>query len=217
MKYLIGIPYVNRPDLLYLAVNSIKLFWPQAIVIDNSKNYDLRYDKQMSPEIPVYEPPVPLTFSQTMNLLQRMALERQCQVLLFMHNDAEAHPGTPEAFLAVLQELQVSGRKWGIALTNYDTLAAFNMEAVMNVGIWDTVLPQYFADIDYYRRMRLAGYEEVITDLGVTHHNNASSTIKSDSDRMFLHHITFPLYERYYETKWGGKIGEERFNTPFNR
>lgn len=217
MKYLVGIPYVNHPDLLYLAVNSIKLFWPQTIIIDNSKQRDLRHDKQLPSEIPVYYPPVPLTFSQTMNLLQLIALEQQCQVLMFMHNDAEAHPGTPEAFLAVLQELQVSGRKWGMVQTNYDTLAAFSMKAVMNVGIWDTVLPQYFADIDYYRRMQLAGYEFVGTGLGVTHHNNGSSTIKSDSDKMFLHQITCPLYEHYYEAKWGGKIGAERFNTPFNR
>ena len=34
-------------------------------------------------------------------------------------------------------------RPWGAAFTNYDTLAAFNMQAVRETGPWDINLPQY--------------------------------------------------------------------------
>jgi hypothetical protein len=217
MKYLIGIPYVNRPDLLKLAVNSIQLFWPHAIIVDNSDNMDLRTNNDWPRDILIYEPSVPLTFSQSMNLLQRLALEQECDVVMFMHNDAEAHTGTPEGLLSLLESLlQNSAHKWGAVFTNYDTLAAFNMEAVRDVGRWDIILPQYFADNDYYRRIRLKGYEIVCTDLAVTHHNNASSTIKSDPAKLYMNGITFPLYKRYYARKWGGEPGNEIYTTPFN-
>lgn len=216
MKYLIGIPYVNRPDLLKLAVNSIKTYWPHAIIIDNSDRQDLHGEKDLPSDIPVYKPSVPLTFSQSMNLLQHVALERQCEVVMFMHNDAEANEETPEKLLTLLEQLiQCEDRKWGAVFTNYDTLAAFHMQALTAVGKWDTILPQYYADNDYYRRIRLAGYEIINTELAVTHHN-VSSTIKSDPARLYINGITFPLYKRYYEKKWGGEPGKETFSTPFN-
>ena len=56
-----------------------------------------------------------------------MAAERSCDSLIYMHNDAEAAPGTPERFLATLEEAVAAGRRWGVAFTRYDTLAAVSM------------------------------------------------------------------------------------------
>ena len=64
--------------------------------------------------------------------------------------------------------------------------------------------------------MRLAGFEIIETGLEVTHHNEASSTIKSDAKRAFLNSVTFPLYAEYYRQKWGGDPGSEQFIQPFN-
>jgi predicted O-methyltransferase YrrM len=212
MRYILGIPFVNRPDLLRLALQSVEPLWSCALLIDNS---DTGLDAAMWP-VPVVRPPVPLTLSQTMNLLQRLAAERSCDVLLFMHNDAEAGPGTPERLLAIVEEATTSAQHWGVVFTHYDTLAAFSMEMTRVVGQWDTTLPQYFADGDYYLRVRRAGYEIINTGLHVTHHNNASSTLKSDPRRRFLNSVTFPLYERYYTAKWGGLPGNETYDWPFN-
>jgi predicted O-methyltransferase YrrM len=212
MQYILGIPFVNRPDLLRLAVQSVEPLWPHALIIDNS---DTGLDAAMWPVL-VVRPSVPLTFSQTMNLLQRLAAERSCDVLLFMHNDAEADSGTPERLLAIVQEAMTSEQRWGVVFTHYDTLAAFSMEMTRVVGQWDTTLPQYFADGDYYLRVRRAGYEIIDTGLQMTHHNNASSTLKSDPQRRFLNSVTFSLYERYYTAKWGGLPGNETYDWPFN-
>ncbi|MDT7604355.1 MAG: hypothetical protein QOF61_2352, partial [Acidobacteriota bacterium] len=35
MKYIHGIPYVNRPDLLALAVESVRPLWANTVIIDN--------------------------------------------------------------------------------------------------------------------------------------------------------------------------------------
>lgn len=212
MRYLLGIPFVNREDLLGLAVESVRAMWPHALVVDNSEDGLRPADWPVE----ILRPPVPLTFSQSMNLLQRESEARACDVLIFMHNDAEAAPETPERLLAALAEAHESGRRWGAAFTNYDTLAAFDAEAAACVGPWDTTLPQYFADNDYYRRLRLHGYETLDTGLPVAHHNNASSTVKSDPWRGHHNGVTFGLYGGYYAQKWGGPPGGEAFDWPFD-
>ncbi|MDT7604174.1 MAG: hypothetical protein QOF61_2171, partial [Acidobacteriota bacterium] len=166
--------------------------------------------------VPILRPPVSLTFAQTMNLLQREAARRDCDALLFMHNDAEASEGTPEKLLSVIAEAHAARRRWGAVFTHYDTFAAFNLEATRVVGEWDAALPQYFSDNDYYRRVRLAGYEIIDTGLPVMHHNGASSTVKSEPSRSFLNGVTFPLYGSYYAAKWGGSPGVERFDWAFD-
>ena len=212
MNYLLGIPFANREDLLERALATVKPLWPHTVIVDNSEP---GLDPAAWP-VRVVPSPVPLTFSQSMNLLQRLASEQSCDVLLYMHNDAEAGPGTADRLLAITDEALVSGRRWGVAFTHYDTLASFNMTMVREVGPWDTILPNYFADNDYYRRVRLAGYEMIETGLPVAHVGGGSNTINSDPRRRFLNGVAYPLYERYYATKWGGTPGRETYVQPFN-
>lgn len=214
MRYVVGIPYMNRKDLLYQAVDSIEPYWQHTFILDNSSERELKNDNELSSRVTVYEPPVPLTFTQSMNWFQSVAFKQNADAVFYMHNDAEAHPGTAEAFLTVLEELIRSGYKWGLALTNFDALAAYNMDAVRAVGAWDIVFNSYFADIDYHRRLRLAGFHEVFTNLPVEHYGSA--TRKSDFTCNFIINMTWQLYEKYYELKWGGKMAEETYLTPFN-
>ncbi|WP_338134391.1 glycosyltransferase family 2 protein [Cohnella candidum] len=218
LKYIIGTGYVNRPDLLYRAVHSVKPCWKHAVIIDNSESEFFRREPFFSERLTVYEPPVPLRYPQMMNLMQKWGKEKGCDVILFFHSDAEVHPGTVEQFLSELETMKAEGRKWGVAFTNYDVLVAYNMEAVREVGQWDTVFYDYHADIDYYRRLQLAGYEIVYTSLGVTHCNGGSNTSKSDTYRRYLfENVTFAYFHTYYQIKWGGPIGGEVYTLPFNR
>jgi hypothetical protein len=164
--------------------------------------------------VPVMRPSVPLTFTQSMNLLQALARERSCQALLSLHSDAAAGLGTPVAMLNVVERAFANGRRWGVAFTHYDAFAAYNLAMVEDVGPWDTTLPHYFADNDYYRRVRLAGWEVIETGLSVLH--ESSATIRLDERRGRLNHVTFPLYAHYYAAKWGGPPGSERFDRPFD-
>ncbi|MDB5056006.1 MAG: hypothetical protein JWM44_4056 [Bacilli bacterium] len=215
MKYLAAIAHVNRPDLTKRAIQSVKPYWNHLTVIDNSSSRELKDVDLGAPGSKLYVPPVSYSFSQTMNLLHRFGAEQEADVILFMHNDAEAHQGTAEKFLKNVESLQNKGSKWGAAFTNYHTLVAFNMKAVRKVGPWDIILPHYHADKDYYRRMHLSGYELVETRLGVTHHDNGGNTLKADSPYKFRHDILLPLYGKYYAKKWGGKPGAELFSKPF--
>lgn len=212
MNYLLGIPFANREDLLERAIASVKPLWSHTVIVDNS---EIGLDPGAWP-VRVLPTSVPLTFSQSMNFLRRLACEQSCDALLYMHNDAEAGPGTAERLVAVTSEALTSGRRWGVAFTYYDTLASFSMTMMREVGPWDAVLPQYFADNDYYRRVRLAGYEVIETGLPVAHADGGSNTLRSDARRRFVNGVTFPLYERYYAMKWGGTPGRETYLRPFD-
>lgn len=216
MKYLVGIGCVNRFDLLQKAINSINLYWAYTRVIDNSEHRQLR-GHSIGENVRIIEPPVPFSYSQTLNLLRKEAIRDQYDVMIYMHNDTEANPGTAELFLSHLQSFVSSGNPWGVAFTTCYSMAAYSVEALKVVGEWDyTYLPGYFSDTDMYRRLALAGYGWLKTELPVTHHDGGGNTYKSDPLRATIQQITTPLYLRYYHTKWGGYPGQEQYVTPFN-
>jgi hypothetical protein len=217
MKYLAAIPFVNREELLRIAVNSAGSFKDSLVLIDNSADGSLVADALSWGCEVVRVPGVsPMSFSQTMNFINHLAGERGCGVVIVMHNDAEAGAGVPERLLQIATDLEKSGEKWGAIFTNYDALCAFNRRATTETGRWDVALPQYFADDDYYYRMQLLGYRIHDSKLQVTHHGGSSSTIRSDEKLWLINGITFPLYHRYYVRKWGGAPGRERYEAPFN-
>lgn len=207
MKYLVGIGYKNRLDLLERAVNSIKPYWSHTIIVDNSEGRDLRQAHSISSKVTIYEPPVPLTFPQKFNYLLERAQETSCDALIWMHADAEPEEGVPESLLQLIEDINLEEIKWGVIFTNYDALCAINVETAKDVGGFDTVFSMYFSDNDYYWRLHRAGYKMIQTDLPVIHHG--SSTIKSDSYFQYITHVTFPLYESYYLNKWGIKKADQ--------
>jgi hypothetical protein len=206
----IFIPCVNRVDLLQKAIASVPLDdrW-QVEVINNTGAPVL--DGIAAGDC---NPPVPLTASQSLNYMQVIAKEWESPFYFFMHNDAEAEPGTVEGLYQMARAKTENGDKWGVIFTYYDTLAAYNTAAFAEVGPWDQNLPQYFTDNCMYRRMRLAGYELAESHLPVKH--VGSQTIHSDPLRELVNSITFPIYLNYYQAKWGGPPGHEIFTVPFN-
>lgn len=221
MKYIVGIPYRNRIDLLQDAINSIKYYWDNLVLIDNSGCQELS-TQGFGKDFLVIEPIVPLTFTQSQNAFIRMANERACDFYMYMHNDAVAENGTPEKLLELIQQLFDVKRNWGAVFTKAvagfhpDLLAAYNMEAVNNVGLYDTVFHDYFTDCDYYRRMIIKGYEMINSELKLRHQNKGSNTVNSDDNLLFIFQKTFPLYRNYYISKWGGDAGRETYTVPFN-
>ncbi len=221
MKYIVGIPYRNRIDLLRDAINSIKCYWDNLVLIDNSGCQELS-TQGFGQDFLIIEPIVPLTFTQSQNAFIRIANERACDFYMYMHNDAVAENGTSEKLLELIQQLFDEKRNWGALFTDEvagfhpDLLAAYNMEAVNNVGQYDTVFPDYFSDCDYYRRMIIKGYELINSELKLIHQNGGSNTINSDYVLKSINNRKYVLHRQYYIAKWGGEPGREIFTVPFN-
>jgi GT2 family glycosyltransferase len=211
MKWRLFIPFVNRRDLLERALQSVST--PEVTVIDNSEGRQLYADVNFRSRYQVLCPPVPLGISQSNNYIIRLADDLSLDTYLCMHTDAEVVAGGFERFLSLIPELPAN---WGAAFTNYDLLAAFNVKAVQQVGLWDWVrFPNYFADTDYYHRIRLAGFETIwVDDVDVIHHNGGSNTLKADKTRAHVEKMFAKTYLKLYVYKWGGKPEHERFVEP---
>jgi hypothetical protein len=205
------ITYVNRPDLLIRSVESMSDIAENLTIIDNSVDgIDLRF-----PPAKYLRPTYPLFFTQAINYALLEAKKAGCAFLLRQHADAMAHSGVCLKVVEMARRLSADGWKWGVIFTVYDTLAAFNLDVLDDVGLWDTVFPAYFADNDWFWRIKLAGYQ--LVDSGFPMDHEVSAAIHSDPRLMFMNHQTFPLYQSYYERKWGGLPGHETFTVPFNR
>lgn len=79
--------------------------------------------------------------------------------------------------------------------------------------------PAYCEDLDYHRRLMLAGEGSRIFSINVPylHVDNGSGTLKSwePERRARFEEQVGKGSRRYYELKWGGPVNEERFLFPF--
>lgn len=158
----------------------------------------------------VQHPEAPLTFAQTQNVFQNICRAMDADAILFAHSDMVA---TPEAVARVI----AATRRDAIVFSHYDVLATFGADVIRRVGPWDPAIPWYYADNDWYRRARLAGVEVVeVGGEGVTHQNDASSTMKSDWRIALATHQQTSLARAVYVEKWGGPPEHERFAVPYD-
>lgn len=216
MKYLFGYFYRNSLDYLRISIQSFQLFRERMVIIDNTPDLSLRYEAPFPEGVRIIEPPIPLTFTQSMNYLIRMAEEEGCDAIMFTHNDVEAHLHTPERIVAALDVLQKQNINWGIMTAHGFLFAVLNLEAVRKVGMWDTVFPSNFSDYDYCQRMHLGGFKLVETYFPLTHHNGGSSTLRNDIPLWNLTAMNSPMWRDYYAAKWGGIEVHEKYRIPFD-
>lgn len=203
--------YVNRPDLFSRAIESFPDLVPELKVVDNSPN------GSSFSGVEAFHPPVPLTYTQSMNWMMQDALSRGKDFIIHFHADAYSkNPTAVMELLDFVRKCRDEKRKWACAWTFYDILWAINPHAAKAVGGWDTVFSAYFSDNDMRRRWMLAGWECIDTHIqGMGH--EGSATVNSDPDLRFLNGFTFPMYRHYYEQKWGDGPGKETYVIPFNR
>jgi hypothetical protein len=209
--------HTNRVDLLEKAQRSLLSVGAGNIrIIDNSGGFGNLYSAWENCGAERLECRVPLTAPQSFNWAYTHARRNDCRFVLTMHEDAEAEEGAALALVEMARMYTEQQRSWGVIFTNYDALAAYNLDMIYQKGLWwDPNFHHYYSDNDFFRRVKLAGYELLESNLPVKH--LGSQTIHSDSQKLFMNSILFPMDGRYYSLKWGGEPGKETFFTPFNR
>jgi hypothetical protein len=207
------IPYVNGLDLLTQCLRSVSDIVDKTTIINNS-GIDVDLDHLLFDKIEIFSPPVPLGFAQTMNLIQKLAVERELAFYLFAHSDCKIENYVHQKIINLAQELK--GSNWGAIFTLYDVFAAFNPEALKKVGEWDyKAFPWYYSDNDYYRRLKLSGFEIIPSPYGgVVHQNEGSNTLKNSPTLNIAERCYNVAACEVYIKKWGGVPGEEKFQIP---
>jgi hypothetical protein len=216
MKITTVIIYTNGLDSFRKAI--VSLFTDvttDLIVIDNSISKSL---KVLFPHLNIYETDVQITCSQAFNLAQEFARKNNSDVLVTAHSDIIVNDyNRLLAFYRYLEELiKDKTLEWGVIFTMYDSIAAFNMDYMDLIGEWDQVISQYPVDVDYYKRMNIAGLEKIdFGGEGFTH--EGSVTINSNSFYKFATHKFVAFKDRQYTSlKWGNVDGEPSYYFPFN-
>jgi len=157
-----------------------------------------------------------LTFSQTMNWIQKDAISRNLDIFFWMHADAVCEKD-------VIAEILETCDDWDICFTNIDALSATKVHVAKNIH-WDEQFDWYVGDTDYYRRCRLAGYKikndmpldrwSELSNNGVKHY--AKQTRKTFNKRdKFIAEIRENKNQNLYLLKWGGYPGQEIYDKPY--
>jgi GT2 family glycosyltransferase len=207
MKLIIGIPTINRADLLNEALaNYFEDFKDTEIVIcDNGKQDIITRERNFV----LYKPEQNLGVSGSWNMIMDYADKVNGTHVLILNDDI--YLGKSQ------EEINTIIRLWKpeFICTELNWCSfILSVEAYKKVGKFDeNFFPAYFEDNDYFRRMQLAGVTIIVNPMlnPVVYRN--SMTIQKTPEL----NNGFEKNRQYYISKWGGQPTQETFGTPFNQ
>jgi GT2 family glycosyltransferase len=207
MKLIIGIPTINRADLLNEALaNYFEDFKTTEIVIcDNGKQEIITREKNFV----IYRPEQNLGVSGSWNMIMDYAEKVKGTHVLMINDDI--YLGKSE------EEINTIIRLWKpeFLCTELNWCSyILSVDAYQKVGKFDeNFFPAYFEDNDYFRRMLLLDVQMIFNSMlnPVIYRN--SMTIQKSPEL----NNGFEKNRQYYISKWGGQPTQEIFNTPFNQ
>jgi hypothetical protein len=206
-NFLIGIPTINRADLLEQALMHYRKSFPDVFksIIDNGKQGFGKIHDTLSSA--TTEMNFNFGVAMSWNLLCMAGFfEKEYAVIL---NDDVILQYNQDEIQQYLNE-----HKPLLAIHGSGFCAFIIHKSVFEkVGFFDfNFSPAYFEDADYVYRCKLAGIEITKPEILRTIVTGHSSSIEKDptlNDR-------FQINKQYYIQKWGGEVGAEKFTTPFN-
>ena len=215
LRAFIGIPIVNRLDLLKNCVETLDIS-AEILIINNNpgdKQFNLDLHKlAQHREAEVLCPPKNLGVAASWNLIIRNALSRGYDRIFIGSNDTSLHPGSLEAALNF-----PNGKKYAVLHLHAFNFFLLHESAIRDVGWFDeNFYPAYKEDQDYAYRCYLAGVERLPSIPGCCGYHVGSATIHSDPAFVSKHQHDFDKNGRYYVSKWGGDSGSEIFAHPYN-
>ena len=207
MKLIIGIPTINRADLLNEALaNYFEDFKNTEIVICDNGNQEIITRER---NFVHYKPEKNLGVSGSWNMLMDYADKVKGTHVLLLNDDI--YLGKSE------EEINTIIRLWEpeFICTELNWCSfILSVETLKKVGKFDeNFFPAYFEDNDYFRRMLLANVSIIMNSMlnPIIYRN--SMTIQKSPEL----NNGFEKNRQYYISKWGGQPTQETFNTPFNQ
>ena len=201
----LGVPVLNRPDLLWGMLHSIDVEVGRLVVVDNGGI--VTAEEAAKARVHLIQPGHNLGVSASWNLIIKSRPLAPWWAIV--NSDVVFSPGG----LAAMTELVESAGGW--VFLDDPSSFAITTETIKTVGLFDeNFVPGYFEDNDYQRRCELMGVQTASIRSGRVH--LTSSTINSDEHLHRENRRTFAANADYYRRKWGGMPRSEVFTTPFN-
>lgn len=215
----LGIPILNRGDLLMRCVNSIDYPVGKLVIINNGVNPTvfraIKLLERLRPNLISLAPGYNMGVAASWN---RIIHDFPAPFHFICSNDIQFKRGD----LQIMMESFPTFPEPKILLGNHHFGYFMVSNQVMEtVGSFDENFhPAYLEDVDWCRRLELLGYKMSGTGGLNAIHGEAphwnSTTINSSKDYKSKNAITHEMNRKYYARKWGGGHGEETFVTPFN-
>jgi GT2 family glycosyltransferase len=215
-RIFVGVPVLNRLDLLARCLDHIDV--PADVLIVNNNSIDETFRSELRDlagrrGLEVHDQERNRGVAASWNYILAAGIGWGREIVFIGSNDTFLHPGALAAMLERIRGSREDELIWHLHAWNF---FAMHTEAVSRVGWFDeNFYPAYREDQDYqYRCDVLAGVRRVAPNLGAEHFE--SQTIRSDPEYHRLAvEIHLGLNTQYYERKWGGPPGAERFTSPF--
>ena len=226
-KIFVGIPILNRFDLLDRAIAAldyanIELFIVNNNTVDSAAQEQFDQLKQKY-SFDSFSPRFNLGVAASWNRIITTAWSRGYEFVYIGSNDTMLGPGALKAMVKMEKPPQEC-----LWLLNHFNFWCFRLAAVPTVGLVDeNFMPAYFEDNDFARRIALAGLGIVHMQAeafelngrvvpGVTSLHLGSQTVASDPEYAVHNSNTFNNWNAaHYTLKWGGGVGGESFVTPY--
>jgi GT2 family glycosyltransferase len=207
-KLLIGIPTINRADLLNEALaHYFEDFASTEIVICDNGNQDIITREKM---FVIYRPPQNLGVAGSWNMIMDYADRLGFTHVLMLNDDIMLGRTGYEINLLIEQNLEVP------FINSYQNWCSFilRVDAWKQVGGFDTeFFPAYFEDNSFCYKMRLQNMERVHTfELNPLVYRNSMTIAKEPS----LNN-NFMRNRQVYIDMWGGLPNEEKYITKYNK
>lgn len=205
----LGVPILNRPELLAAMVSSIDVPVGKLIVVDNGGVVE-DFTHPCVDEVHIIRLPHNLGVGAAWNLVFKVTPKAPWWAIV--NSDLVFSPGD-------LERLALSMTDYEPHVTQLLGFAAFavNQAVLDRVGLFDENFhPAYCEDVDFARRCILAGVPIPSIEGHLEH--VGSATIFGNQRYRTQNDMTYAANRDYYRRKWGGDVdGTERFNTPFDQ
>jgi GT2 family glycosyltransferase len=208
LKFAIGIPTINRNDLLQEALNKYAETYPDTdiFIIDNGNQRVC----SPHPKTEIYVATANYGVAKSWNYLAQRIFSAGYDYALILNDDVVLGSNQQE----LNEFIENVAKNYDFAVT-YQNWCAFVLpkKTFELVGLFDEKFGNaYFEDNDYYYRMSLLGMtyqKEAILNPEVFRN---SQTISKDNSL----NSGFDKNKEYYISKWGGEPHHETFKSPFN-
>ncbi len=222
----IGIPYINRPDLLRRLCNSLQLQGYSGD-FDYIFVWNTKFDKGNWPSDSIGLVENHLIYSCGHNLgvsASWNAIIKSTPLApywLILNSDVELGQNDLAKIKNFVEpRLHTHGLLWAWGFSAF----VITPLALETIGFFDeNIYPAYLEDCDYHYRAKLAGFQcENVPNLGLLHGElvdgkiQGSRAIGSDVKMLRENGRTHQGNFDYYRQKWGGINGEEIYIYPFN-
>lgn len=200
---ILGIPILNRPELLWRMLRSIDVAVGEIVVIDNG---DCIHEvPEGVPDFTHVWPGYNMGVAASWNHVVKMRPRAPWWAIFnFDLTMAEGDCQRLE------DEMERTG---GLVLLAGMSAFGIDRATVRQAGFFDeNFVPAYFEDDDYKHRARMAGVTVTSLPWGAAH--EISATMRASDELRRRNEYTFPLNREYFRQKWGGSPYREVFTTP---